>query len=188
MIMKRLPKTCLFFALASSTTALTHAASLNVDINNDALRAQYNFSRQDAGLGLSAAAMVTDDNGEIFSFSARTQGQLTNKRFIRGGFGGRLYHGSPENLDSFQALAIGGFLDVTIPQFTDVTVGVDLHYAPSIAITDDLDNLKELTFKVSYQLFDNANVYAGLRFLEIEQGDFDYEFDDNAHIGFTLQF
>ncbi|WP_158657755.1 YfaZ family outer membrane protein [Agarilytica rhodophyticola] len=186
--MKTLHKTCLFFALASSTSALTHAASLNVDINNDALRGQYNFSREDAGLGLSAAAMVTDDNGEIYSFTVRTQGRLRSQQFIRGGFGGRLYHGSPEGPDSFQALGLGGFVDVTVPQLTDITVGVDLYYAPSIAITDDLDNLKELTFKVAYQLFDNANVYAGLRFLEIEQGDFDYEFDDNAHIGFTLQF
>ncbi|MFL0803602.1 MAG: YfaZ family protein [Agarilytica sp.] len=171
-----------------SLASNTFASSLDVDINNDTLRGQFNLSDTNAKLGLSGAVMLTDDNGEVLSVTARTQGVLANQKAIKGGFGGRGYYADPENGDSFSSLAIGGFIEVTPPQVSDLTVGVDFYYAPSITTTDDLDNLKELTFKASYQLFENASAYVGLRYLEVENEGFDYEFEDGAHIGFSIQF
>ncbi len=171
-----------------SVTSNTFAASLDVDINNDTLRGQFNLSDTNAKLGLSGAVMLTDDNGEVLSVTARTQGILANQKAIKGGFGGRGYYADPENEDSFSSLAIGGFVEVTPPQISDLTVGVDFYYAPSITTTDDLDNLKELSLKVSYQLFENASAYVGLRYLEVEDEGFDFEFEDGAHIGFSIQF
>ncbi len=184
--MKKLVTICSIFGLTASVNTL--AASLDVDINNDTLRGQYNFSAANAALGVSAALILTDDKGEVGYFTAHTQGRLRNQQFVKGGFGGRAYYGSPDEGDSFQALAIGGFVDVTIPSFTDLTVGVEAYYAPSITISDDLDNLREIAFRASYQLFQNAALYAGLRHLEVEEDDFDFEFTEDAHIGFTLQF
>jgi len=169
--------------------AQAHAASLDVDLNNDTLRAQYNFSAEQADVGISAAAMLTDDKGEVYYLTLRTQGALANQRNIRGGFGTRAYYASPDNGDSFQALALGGYLDVTVPEIPALSAGVELYYAPSITTTDDLDNVRELQFTIKYQLFENASAYVGIRHLEVEEGDFDFEFEDGGgHVGFTLEF
>lgn len=185
--MKKFIQTNAFIMLSAlSTSALT--ASFDVDINNDTLRGEYHLSDPQADLGLSGAILLTDDNGEVFAVTAHTQGALANQEAIRGGFGGRLYHGSPDQGDSFQALGIGGFVEVTIPELQDLIVGLEFIYAPSITITDDLDNLTELNLRVSYQLFENAAAYVGIRHLEVEQDDVDFEITEDAHIGFTIQF
>ncbi len=179
---------------ASTVLALTTfsasaiSGSFDVDINNDSLRGEYHISDPEADLGLSAALLLTDDNGEVFSVTARTQGMLAKQANIRGGFGGRLYHGDPDRGDSFQALGIGGFAEFTVPEVPDIKIGLEFVFAPSITISDDLDNLTELNFRVSYQLFENATAYVGIRHLEVEQDDIDFEITEDAHLGFSIQF
>ncbi len=185
--MKQLLTTCSIAATLVAPCAM--ASSLDVDLNNDALKAQFNASDAKADLGLSGAILLTDDHGEAYSVTLRTQGVLADQEHIRGGFGGRAYHIAPAPFDgSFQSLAVGGYLDVTIPEFTDLTLSVELYYAPSITTTDDVDNVSDFGLRASYQLFQNASAYIGLRYLEAEIENFDIEIDDGAHIGFTLQF
>lgn len=132
--------------------------------------------------------MLTDDNGEVYAFTARTQGQLADRSPVKGGFGGRVYHASPDSGDSIQALGIGGFIGFSVPEIDDFSVEVELYYAPSIMITDNFDNMTDLQFRASYQLFENAAVYAGFRNIEVEIGDFNFEFADGFHLGFSAQF
>lgn len=177
-------------ALTLLLGGLAQASSLEADLNPDTLRVQYNFSDQNASLGVSAALMLTDDNGELGYFTLRTQGNLNNNRMVRGGFGGRAYFASPDDEDSFQSLGLGGFLETRVPNVRDLSIGAELYYSPSITSTDDVDNVIDVTFRVSYQLFDNAAAFAGVRSIEAEEDntDDDIEFDDGAHIGFILQF
>lgn len=178
------------FALLCTTASWSNASSLEIDINGDAIKAKYNLNSEMASMGLAVAALVTDDNGEAFSFDVRSQGKLKQSpdASIRGGFGVRAYHISPDGGDSFQALALGGYADLAFPSLQDVSFGIDLYYAPSITMTDDLDNLHELTLRVNYQLFENAKIFAGARDLEVSVGDYDFDIDDNIHFGFKLDF
>lgn len=167
------------------------ASSLEADIHADALKAKYNFNSERASMGLAAAVLITDDNGEAYSFDIRSQGLLNKSQDanIRGGFGVRGYHVAPDgDADSFQALGLGGYVDVAIPSIPDITFGIDLNYAPSILVTDDIDSLYELNLRVSYQLFQNAKVYAGLRDFEVGFENYDYDIDDDLHVGFKLEF
>ncbi len=184
--MKKITINGSLLALLFSLNSL--ADSVDVDINSDTIKGQYNLGDKTTDLGISASAMLTDDKGEVLALTARTQGKLNSQQDFRGGFGGRVYHASPDQGDSFQSLAIGGYLDMTVPKITELTVGVELYYAPGITSTDDVDNFREMNFRATYQLFENAAIYGGLRYLEVEENDFDYEFDDGAHVGFTLQF
>lgn len=179
--------------IGSCIASTAMAASLDVDLNNDTLSGQYHFSDQYAELGISAGAMLTDDRGELLHLTLRTQGQLANEQAVRGGFGVRAYLASPNDgdgyqADNYQALALGGFVEVTVPKVPDLSFALEVYYAPSITLTDDIDNQREINFRASYQLFKNAAVYAGIRHLEVEQNDFDYEFDEGLHAGFSLQF
>ncbi len=182
------------FRLASIGSALmlaaslTNAASLDADLNNDTLAARYHLGDANADLGISAGLMLTDDKGEVGTLTMQTQGTLAQKQGVKGGFGLRGYYASPEGGDSFQGLGLGGHISVAVPQAPDLSLGVEVYFVPSVTLTDDLDNMREVLFRAKYQLFKNASVYAGLRHLEVEQGDLDYEFDEGFHAGFSLQF
>ncbi|MFT5082119.1 MAG: hypothetical protein ACI9Y1_000141 [Lentisphaeria bacterium] len=175
------------FATLNSISVIANAASLDADLNNDTLKAKYNFSHKKADLGISAGAMLTDDNGEVYSFDLKTQGQLKNTpdANIRGGFGVRAYHASPKPGDSFQSLGLGGFVELALP---NLTLGAELYYAPSVTTSNDIDAVWDIAFRVSYQLFENAAAYVGLRDFEVDVNDQDFNFDEGPHIGFSLQF
>ena len=172
------------------STTLANAASLDADLNNDTLAARYHLSDANADLDISVGLMLTDDKGEVGTFTVRTQGTLAEQQSIRGGFGLRGYYASPEGGDDFQGLGLGGHLSVAVPQAPDFSIGVEVYFVPSVTLTDDIDNMREVLFRANYQLFKNASVYVGLRHLEVEQDEVnvDYEFDDGIHAGFTLQF
>lgn len=175
-------------ALTLLASAYANASSLDVDLNNDTGSVQYHLSDTNADLDIAVGGMLTDDKGEVVHFTVKTQGTVAKEQSVRGGFGLRGYYASPDGGDSFQGLGLGGHISVAVPQAPELRLGVELFYVPSITLTDDLDNMRELVFKADYQLFQNASVYLGLRHLEVEQGDFDYEFDEGLHAGFTLQF
>lgn len=180
-------------AILTAATNTAQARSLDVDLNNDVLHARYNINSEKAQVGLAGDVMFTDDSGEAFYFTAQTQGQLANNENVNGGFGGRAYYISPDKGDNLTALALGGYLDFVIPQAPEVTISGELFYAPSMTVSDDWENITHLELKVSYQLFENAAVYAGFRQFEADYDapatlDGDVEFDDGVNFGFTLQF
>lgn len=187
--MKKISKISLIGSTLSllALSGYSTASSLEVDINADAIKAKYNLNSKRADYGISVAALVTDDNGEAFSADIVSQGLLKNNgnSNIRGGFGLRAYHVSPDG-DSFQALALGGFAELGL--MPDLSLGVDFFYAPSITLTDDLDSLHELNFRISYQLFENARIYGGMRDFEVSYENFDFDIDDEIHAGFMLDF
>jgi hypothetical protein len=178
------------FATLNSVSVTANAASLDADLSNDTLKAKYNFSHKKADLGISAGAMLTDDNGDVISFDLRTQGQLksTPDANIRGGFGVRAYSASPKLGDNFQSLGLGGFVELAMPKLPDLTFGADLYYAPSITSSNDIDAVWDIEFRVSYQLFENAAAYVGLRDFEVDVNGQDFNFDEGPYIGFSLQF
>ncbi len=179
--MKKHLELTLLTSLLSLASFQATASSLEVDLNSDAIKAKYNLNSEKADIGLAVAALITDDNGDAFSFDIKSQGALNNSSNpnIRGGFGVRAYHVSYED-DSFQALAIGGFGEYTLS--SDISLSFELYYAPSITMTDDLDSMHEIMFRASYQLFENAKIYTGIRDLEVD----DFDIDDEIHIGFEL--
>lgn len=168
--------------------SVTNAASLDADLNNDTVTARYHLNDTNSDLGISIGLMLTDDKGEVGTFTMQTQGTLAQNQGVKGGFGLRGYYASPDGYDSFQGLGLGGHISVAVPQAPDLSLGLEVYFVPSVTLTDNLDNMREVLFRAKYQLFRNASIYAGLRHLEVEQGDFEYEFDDGLHAGFTLQF
>lgn len=176
--------------LALLATNSLYADSLDADLNNDTIKVKYKLSSENADLGISAAALLTEDNGEVYSVGIRTQGRLnaSENANIRGGFGLRGYHADPEIDDSFQSLALGGYIDVEIAQIPGFIVGAEVYFAPSITTTDGLENFQEISFRVSYQVFENAKVYAGIRDIEVDINGNDFNFDDGGHVGFSLEF
>lgn len=178
--------------LLSLFTITAYGESLDVDLSNDSFRAQFNLFDRRQPLGFSGSFMLVEEVGDIYSLNLRTQAQLDGRKNIRGGFGGRLYYVSPEidGVDSFQSLALGGFLDIKIPELRGVIVGAEVYFAPSVTTSNGFGNFREMMFKVRYHLYENADIYLGARYIDVsaDNSSTDFDLDNNLHIGFTLRF
>jgi len=165
--MKNILLTCLFLGL--SFTA--QAESLDIDLSSDSIRGQFNVLDRRGDVGFSAAVQLVDDEADVYSLNLRTQGRLEGNRNVMGGFGGRLFHVAPENdrIESFQALGLGGFVDFRIPELRGVIIGGEFYFAPSVVTTGDYGNFREIAVKLSYRIYQNAVIYLGARYAEMNK-------------------
>lgn len=174
---------------ATSFTSINVAANdLYLDINPDAFFARFDGTHSSRGFNLSASALITDDNGEVYSVGLFKTGEVQNNTALQAGLGVKLAYIDGDN-DDAQALAIGGSIAYQLPQASQVTVSAEVYYAPAITVTDDLDGFLDFSARVSYQLFENGSIYGGYRVVELDIEDAgEFEIDESLHLGIKLTF
>lgn len=158
---------------------------LGIDVNSEAFKVQFDSRYASNDLNFTLSALVTEDNGEVAGVGLYNSGLLDNGiAFV--GLGGKLYHVGSES-NSFQALGLGGFVEVGLGNIKGLTAGVEAYYAPSITATKDADNFIDITLKVTYELFEGGSIYAGIRQVEAEYNGQDDTFNDDLHIGIQFR-
>ena len=178
---------CLLFVFGVAA----NGESLDVDLGAEMVRGQLNVLDRRQPLGFSGSVMLVEDVADVYSLNLRTQGLLDVQKSIRGGFGGRFYYVSPEvsGFDDFQSLGLGGYVDFKVPELRGVIVGAEVYFAPSVTTSGDYDSLREIAFKIRYHIYQNSDIYLGLRYIDASgNGGRDFEIDENPQIGFTLRF
>lgn len=173
------------FTLMLSTCGAAQANDIYLDINPDTAHGRFDAVHSTRNLHLSAAAMITNDNGSLLSLGAWTHSDFSPNHNLRGGLGGKLYAVDP-NGDDFFALAPGGRLIFDIAPVAGLSVATEVFYAPSMLISEDLDSFVDFSVRVSYELFENAAVYAGARTLHAKRDGFDSDMDEGLHAGIKL--
>lgn len=175
-------------ATASFASINATANDLFLDVNPDAFFARFDGTHSSNGFNLSASALITDENGDLYSLGLFKSGTVQNNSNLQAALGLKISFIDGEN-DNAQALSLGGSIGYKLPQAPQVTVSAEVYYAPSITISDDLDGLLDFTAKVSYQLFENGSIYGGYRLVEIDVEDArDFEIDENLFFGIQLTF
>lgn len=182
---KRFFQQALFLTVFSSACSTSLANDLYLDVNQDAFFARFDGTHASNGLNISLSALFNDENGDVYSVGIFKTGDLSRNDSITAGLGAKLSYFNLDG-DDVQALSLGGSLFYAIPQAPDITVGAELYYAPSITVSDDLDNTIDFNFRVNYQAFENGSIYAGYRLIELDTGAGDFEVDDSLHIGIKL--
>lgn len=87
------------------------------------------------------------------------------------------------------AIAIGGKIRYVFPSAAPVAILGELFYAPEVTSIADFDELVEFRLAVELEITPSARAYIGYRKLEVTSDkDFDYEFDDEAHVGVRFEF
>lgn len=176
--------TAVVFSCLASTQAV--ANDLFLDLNQDSIFARFDGTHARNGLNLTASALFNDENGDVLSLGLFTNGQLNRNSSFNAGLGAKLMYLNLDGGDDVQALAVGGSLFYTLPRSSDVKIGAELYYAPSITVTDDLDGVLDLNIRLSYQAFDNGAIYAGFRLVELDFDGGEFELEEGLHLGFKL--
>ncbi|MDP6674337.1 MAG: YfaZ family outer membrane protein [Gammaproteobacteria bacterium] len=168
------------------------ADELDLSLNNDALRLQYVYKMESSGLNLDTGWLHHSDNGDILHAGVHLVDLASSGRDkLEAGLGGRFVYTNGDHSDqSGFAVPIGGFVRFTPEAINRLSVVGSLYYAPSILAIGDMDEYQEASFRVSYSVIRDADMYVGARYArgDYKKGVADARFDSGMHIGMTLRF
>ena len=169
------------------------ASELSLNFSGDTFEAQYLANNISQNVNFSASFLFADEDGgeggDVYDLGINTSSKLRTFDNVYGGLGAKLHY-IDLSVDDYQALSVGGFLDIgldfAVPGLSFLT---EVYVAPSVTTSGDIDGYREFSLGVKYKAFENAAVYGGFRDVEVE---FDnggtYEIDDSFHLGIKLSF
>lgn len=152
------------------------------------------FGYGGADIGFSGIVNEFDDVIGTASIlvSGNTAGDIKALHF---GVGAKAYLGvldGPDNINidaNGGAIAIGGKIRYVFPSAAPVAILGEVFYAPEITSISDFDELIEFRLGVELEITPSAMAYIGYRKLEVtSDNNFEYEFDDAAHVGVRFEF
>ncbi|ODC04807.1 hypothetical protein BFW38_15980 [Terasakiispira papahanaumokuakeensis] len=179
------------FILAFGATPVW-AASVDANINDTSIQAELESGVSSMpNLSINGGILYSEDHDDFDSLvgTLGVQGIETDNATYRAGLGARLYAYDADDFDG-SALAFGGFLYRTIPNFQRMSVGAYGWYAPQVTSFGDTEKLYEYGARVAIRAIQNTDVYLGYRYLGVEQedGGFDDDLDSGLNIGFRMNF
>lgn len=182
--------TCAVIAAASLSTMPAMATELDLNLNDDAVRLSVAWPFRDQ-VQLYAGGLTHQDRGELIHIG----GQLVDVAAsgsapLTAGLGGRFVFASPDAApdDEFM-LALGGFVKYVFPTANRFSVMATAHYAPDVLGFGDVEQLIDVTARVSYNVLRDADIYLGARYVSIEIENVpDITLDNGLVVGFQFRF
>lgn len=176
----------------SFACAQVFADEVDLSFNSDALRLQYIYEMKSTGLNLDGGWLHHSDNGDVLHAGAHLVDLASSgPDRLEAGIGGRVvYTNGDRSKQSGVAVPIGGFVRFTPQAINRLSVGGSLYFAPSILAIGDMDEYREYSVRVSYNVLRQADLYVGARYVrgEYKKGVPDSRFDTGMHIGMSLRF
>lgn len=163
------------------------ANDLYLDLHSEAFHGRLDATHSSNGVYIMGEALITDNEASSYSLGLLKTGVLPNNSGIRGGLGAKGIY-LKLNDDNYFAFALGGSISIPLPLPNTALAG-ELFYAPGITSTDELDGVIDFNARIEYRLFENGNIYAGARLVELQNpGNNDANIDNNIHVGIKISF
>lgn len=165
--------------------------SLNLNLSDDAFRAQVAQTITDTGLEIEGGWLHETDNGNVLDLGLHLVDDASPGRgALDVGVGAKVFH---VDFDRFNgdgtALGIGGKFHYTWPTFNRFAVGGQLYHAPSVTSGGDIDRYTEAGVRAEYLILRNASAYVGVRSIRVGvDGDRTRTFESGPHLGIRLDF
>lgn len=177
----------ILFALIAGTSLAAAAGSMDINLSNHAIEAQYASSAGSAQMSL--GGLYNDDNKNWFAqvgLLAAGETETGGSRFDAG-LGGKLYavHASGKDLI---ALGLGGQLR-WFPGNRSFGIGGYGFYAPSVVTFVDGENFSDLGLRAEIEVVKNSTLYAGYRWVKADLTNHTSHYiDKGAFVGIRIDF
>lgn len=188
-----MPRISVLCVLLLTAMGATHADSLDLNLNNDAVRLTFSWDARDDKLSFDAGWLHHQDTGNVahvglhlvdFAASGPSAPEV--------GIGGRLFYVDADTSPSSSqggALGVGGFFRYAFPQANRFGIRGQLYFAPDVVAFGDTETYFEAGLGFSYNVLRDADVYLGYRYVKAEfTGAPDLSMDTGLHIGLRLSF
>ena len=182
-------------------TAPAHAAGLDINLSDQALRGAFSGSLTDVFPRVSGlyefGVLLGDEDGR--SFQQAHAGMLVTgdagaqQANVTAGLGGRIAFLNGDDVNggdmSGGALALGGMIEARLPAFNRIGVIAYAYGAPKASSFGNYESYLEYAVALDYQVLRNASLYAGYRQLKVDVEDIGNGSVDNGwHLGLRLNF
>lgn len=178
-------KRIILAAMAAVPFATVQAATLDVNINNESIRAEYDAPLPQNRMHMAVGVLYHEENNAdavVAHAGLHTQEDTPDYSV---GIGGRGYWVSASGGLDGLAMALGVQGSVQLPQ---VRIGGHLYYAPQVISFGDLDGLTDLSVRAYYQALKDVDVYLGWRKLELDVDGHSGDLDASLNVGFVMNF
>lgn len=174
-------------ALAAPGTA--SAAAFDIDLSNNAARADYRFAITDSGLYGDFGLLHHENDGDMLFGGIQLVGDAgKGAEAFTVGLGARLVNIDANVIDG-TALGIGGFFRYVVPEYNRFAFGGHVYIAPKVTSFGDMERYLEYGVRGEYRVMEKASVYLGLREVRADfVGGVDATIDDGLHLGISLEF
>jgi hypothetical protein len=166
-----------------------HADSIDINLNDDAVRLVYARDLPSTGYGVPqydfGLLYNADRRHTLAHVGLRTVGYPT--ALVEGGLGGRLYYANLRR-GNVGALALGGHLRLFLAErLAFVTEG---HFAPGVVTFLDGDSFHDVEARLEYHMIPTGAIYVGYRRVraDLEDRGGRQTVDDGVHLGLRFRF
>jgi len=187
---------CLALYLTAAVIPV-YARSVDLNLNDHAFRAMYTGSFTSTGPysaleGQAGFLFRSTGHGhqdiELPHLGLLVTGNAGTPN-VKAGVGGRFLYLNSGPADGF-ALALGGRVHYTLPQYNRIGFGAHMYFAPSVVATHDINNYFEYGVRADYEVLRNAYAYVGYRQIKVNiHGPGGYTtLDSGINVGMHLKF
>ena len=172
-------------ATATAITATTNTATASefqLGLSDHTAEMIYSSHMNEQAIG-EASWLYDEDDGSLVGLGFYGVGQ---RDAISGKLGGKLFYTDVDG-PSGHGLAVGG--TITFHASENLSVALDLHYAPSVLSFKDVEHLEQWGGRIAYQLMDTANLFIGYRNVEVDIKKVgDIELTKGGYAGLSITF
>lgn len=175
-------------ALAMGLSGAAAADSVDINLNNDSIRAVYGADWRTAEFNLGLLRNSDKDSWVASAGLLATDRKQTSGARTEVGLGGKIYAVSVGDQD-LQALGLGGQFRL-FPNDGPIGIGGYGFYAPNVVTTGDGKSFWEAAARVEFEVIKNtANVYIGYSKARAElNGGAHVTVDSGGHVGMHIVF
>jgi hypothetical protein len=182
--------TCLTVLLLLLAGGPARAVEADLSVNLDAARLALGFPIGN-NLLVDGSWLYHDDHGHVVSLGGHVVGAASGADPLQAGVGVRLNYilndrGSEED---GTALALGGFVRYTLPQYDRISFGGNLYFAPKVLSFGDVEKFYEVGGWAAYSILKDADLYLGWRTVRSDFNDDGTRgMDSGFHVGLRARF
>lgn len=175
-------------AAVAGMAATAQAATIDINLSNDSVRAEYDAPLPQQRMNLSVGGMYhEEDNADATLIHAGLHTQEHTAQYSIG-IGAKGYWLNADNVDGI-AVGFGGQGSFSIPQLPMVRFGGHFYLAPKVSSFSDLDGLTDMSIRAYYQALRDVDVYVGWRKVSADiSGGGDSSLDKGLNFGFVMNF
>lgn len=188
-----MPRIYVLFALLLGCAGSAYADSLDLNLNNDAVRLTFSWDARDDKLTFDAGWLHNQDTGNVghvglhlvdFAASGPAAPEV--------GVGARLFYIDADTGPSSSqggALGLGGFFRYSFPQANRFGIRGQLYFAPDVVAFGDTERYLEAGLGLSYNVLRDADAYIGVRYVKARfKGAPELTMDTGLIVGLRLSF
>ena len=175
-------------ALTAGMAVTAQAATIDLNINDETIRAEYDAPLPQNRLNMAVGALYHEENhfdAVVGHLGLHTQ---ENTATYSAGVGGRLYGVTSSNDIDGVSIGLGGQGSVSFRQLRDVRFGGHVYFAPKVVSFGDLDGMMDLSLRAYYAALKDVDIYLGWRKLEVDVGPHSDDLESGLNVGFIMKF